>query len=95
MFESRRSFPTGIMRIESPDLQPLRNSMRKKPLAATLLLLCGIFSGHDCFANEATTAVDQRRQAHAHNDYLHERPLLDALDNGFGSVETPLQVFPE
>lgn len=26
-------------------------------------------------------------QAHAHNDYLHDRPLLDALDHGFSSVE--------
>ncbi len=25
--------------------------------------------------------------AHAHNDYLHSRPLLDALDHGFTSVE--------
>jgi len=25
--------------------------------------------------------------AHAHNDYLHTRPLLDALDHGFCSVE--------
>ena len=25
--------------------------------------------------------------AHAHNDYLHPRPLLDALEQGFGSVE--------
>jgi hypothetical protein len=25
--------------------------------------------------------------AHAHNDYAHKRPLLDALDNGFCSVE--------
>lgn len=25
--------------------------------------------------------------AHAHNDYLHERPLLDALEHGFASVE--------
>ncbi len=25
--------------------------------------------------------------AHAHNDYWHERPLLDALDHGFCSVE--------
>ncbi|MGB3589178.1 MAG: phosphatidylinositol-specific phospholipase C/glycerophosphodiester phosphodiesterase family protein [Tunicatimonas sp.] len=25
--------------------------------------------------------------AHAHNDYWHERPLLDALDHGFTSVE--------
>src|SRR5687768_5285073 len=27
------------------------------------------------------------RQAHAHNDYEHQRPLLDALSHGFTSVE--------
>jgi glycerophosphoryl diester phosphodiesterase len=26
-------------------------------------------------------------RAHAHNDYEHERPLLDALDRGFTSIE--------
>lgn len=26
-------------------------------------------------------------RAHAHNDYQHDRPLLDALDHGFASVE--------
>ena len=30
------------------------------------------------------------KQAHAHNDYLHRRPLLDALDNGFCSVEADI-----
>jgi len=30
------------------------------------------------------------RQAHAHNDYLHPRPLLDALDQGFCSVEADI-----
>lgn len=29
-------------------------------------------------------------QAHAHNDYLHERPLLDALEQGFCSVEADI-----
>ena len=29
-------------------------------------------------------------RAHAHNDYLHERPLLDALNNGFCSVEADI-----
>jgi hypothetical protein len=29
-------------------------------------------------------------RAHAHNDYLHPRPLLDALDRGFGSVEADI-----
>ena len=26
-------------------------------------------------------------RAHAHNDYVHGRPLLDALDHGFCSIE--------
>lgn len=30
------------------------------------------------------------RGAHAHNDYLHPRPLLDALDQGFTSVEADI-----
>jgi hypothetical protein len=28
--------------------------------------------------------------AHAHNDYAHARPLLDALDRGYGSVEADI-----
>ncbi len=36
-------------------------------------------------ADEDTAAPLSR--AHAHNDYEHERPLLDALDHGFTSVE--------
>jgi hypothetical protein len=30
------------------------------------------------------------RRAHAHNDYEHERPLLDALDRGYCSVEADI-----
>jgi hypothetical protein len=30
------------------------------------------------------------RQAHAHNDYEHARPLLDALEHGFCSVEADI-----
>lgn len=31
--------------------------------------------------------VEPQPQAHAHNDYEHDRPLLDALSHGFCSVE--------
>jgi hypothetical protein len=31
-------------------------------------------------------------RAHAHNDYLHTRPLLDAVDNGFNSVEVDVHL---
>jgi len=30
--------------------------------------------------------------AHAHNDYLHARPLLDARDHGFCSVEADVHL---
>jgi hypothetical protein len=39
------------------------------------------------FGEEAPPAVTPLRNAHAHNDYAHKRPLFDALDQGFGSVE--------
>ena len=31
-------------------------------------------------------------RAHAHNDYEHERPLLEALDRGFSSVEVDIHL---
>jgi Glycerophosphoryl diester phosphodiesterase family len=34
-------------------------------------------------------------QAHAHNDYAHARPLADALDHGFTSVEADIFLRPE
>jgi hypothetical protein len=33
------------------------------------------------------------RHAHAHNDYAHRRPLLDALERGFCSVEADIFLF--
>ena len=36
---------------------------------------------------EAPKVVVPLAKAHAHNDYHHKRPLLDALDHGFCSVE--------
>jgi len=35
-------------------------------------------------------AVQALAKAHAHNDYRHDRPLFDALDNGFTSVEADI-----
>ncbi|MFQ6171154.1 phosphatidylinositol-specific phospholipase C/glycerophosphodiester phosphodiesterase family protein [Oryzobacter sp. R7] len=38
-------------------------------------------------APPARSTVQPLERAHAHNDYEHDRPLLDALDHGFTSVE--------
>jgi len=44
----------------------------------------------ESLADQSHGRPDPRRQAHAHNDYEHERPLLDALDHRFGSVEADI-----
>ena len=53
--------------------------MISRALVIVLPLLCGLFA-------QAAPPVPLIH-AHAHNDYLHLRPLLDALDHGFCSVE--------
>lgn len=52
-------------------------------LGAALLLLTPTVFASD-------TPVKPLTRAHAHNDYEHTRPLLDALDQGFGSVEADI-----
>jgi hypothetical protein len=43
-----------------------------------------------CLPHAYAQEINPCRQAHAHNDYLHTRPLLDALDAGFCSVEADI-----
>jgi len=40
--------------------------------------------------DDQSKSVKPLAAAHAHNDYLHDRPLLDALDHGFTSVEADI-----
>ncbi|HEX4589071.1 MAG TPA: phosphatidylinositol-specific phospholipase C/glycerophosphodiester phosphodiesterase family protein [Gemmataceae bacterium] len=54
-----------------------------RALTAFLLGLAGVG-----FAADA--AVTPITRAHAHNDYEHTRPLFDALDQGFNSVEADI-----
>lgn len=69
-------------------------------LIASLLLLqstapgAGPASPHDSGDRQAGTLAPQDAvpllHAHAHNDYRHARPLLDALEHGFTSVEADI-----
>src|SRR5438128_8490223 len=56
-----------------------------------LLLFAVAFYGAAarCQADDPA-AVKPLPQAHAHNDYEHKRPLWDALDRGFCSVEADI-----
>jgi hypothetical protein len=67
-------------RLASPWL-PLMNHVVKRLLF--LLLLVG--------TARATGPVPLVR-AHAHNDYAHQRPLVDALERGFCSVEADVHL---
>ncbi|MGL5927564.1 MAG: phosphatidylinositol-specific phospholipase C/glycerophosphodiester phosphodiesterase family protein [Dermatophilaceae bacterium] len=55
----------------------------------SLLLLGGVgIAPADAAAHPGYHShVQPLERAHAHNDYDHDRPLLDALDHGFTSVE--------
>jgi glycerophosphoryl diester phosphodiesterase len=54
-------------------------------LAGAFLALAGTAPAPAAPAPDATATPLAR--AHAHNDYEHQRPLADALDHGFTSVE--------
>lgn len=62
---------------------------RRSALTTLGAALVGSFAlpGAQARAAERKHAPRPLWRAHAHNDYEHPRPLLDALDHRFGSVE--------
>lgn len=54
-----------------------------RPAAYVLIF----FSTLGMAATDCAVAAEPLLSAHAHNDYWHTRPLLDALDQGFANVE--------
>ena len=56
-----------------------------------LLVICAAAQSLlSCRSQPAGAPVMPLMQAHAHNDYRHERPLLDALTHGFTGVEADI-----
>lgn len=64
-----------------PDLESARCARRRSAAAWLGLLLAGL-----CATGRAGEPKPLAH-AHAHNDYLHRRPLADALERGFCSIE--------
>ncbi|MFD8464662.1 phosphatidylinositol-specific phospholipase C/glycerophosphodiester phosphodiesterase family protein [Streptomyces cyaneofuscatus] len=62
--------------------------------AAVIAAPTGVAAASPAAASPATVGRPYRprplRHAHAHNDYLHPRPLHDALAHGFTSVEADI-----
>lgn len=67
--------------------------MQSNPLHRSLLVLAAFFLG--TWATDSAVAQKPLASAHAHNDYEHDRPLYDALDHGFCSVEADIWLAPE
>jgi hypothetical protein len=70
------------------------NRIPSSPLFFTLTVVAvaaSVWLSSPSVADEAApAAIATCPQAHAHNDYLHQRPLLDALEQGFCSVEADI-----
>ena len=62
---------------------------RVVPLLALLLTVLGVAAPASVAKPKEVTPLPQ---AHAHNDYEHDRPLFDALDRGFTSVEADIHL---
>ncbi|MBW7991581.1 MAG: hypothetical protein FVQ84_16430 [Planctomycetes bacterium] len=65
--------------------------MRDKFIIATIVLL-SIFLAYSCSISPIVAGPKPLLNAHAHNDYAHDRPLFDALDHGFASVEADIHL---
>ncbi|WP_329280114.1 phosphatidylinositol-specific phospholipase C/glycerophosphodiester phosphodiesterase family protein [Streptomyces sp. NBC_01451] len=65
---------------------------RRRALTAFGAALAGtaVLPAARALAGEPTYGPIPLWRAHAHNDYEHPRPLLDALDHRFGSVEADI-----
>src|SRR5216117_2122411 len=70
--------------------------MRIKTFPNPLLMLAlGLWDSSlskSAAASPETNSPPPLARAHAHNDYEHKRPLLDALDHGFCSIEPDIHL---
>jgi hypothetical protein len=55
---------------------------------AEIAIVCGGVAF--AFGDQPAASITPLRHTHAHNDYEHTRPLFDALDQGFTSVEADI-----
>src|SRR2546423_3555138 len=68
----------------------MRTKSRPIPL---LMLAIGLWDSSlskSAAASPETNSPPPLTRAHAHNDYEHTRPLLDALEHGFCSIEADI-----
>jgi hypothetical protein len=88
MFSSDRPAVAGRLERAARVARLLRVCCALLLAIAAAVAIVGV-SAHSADSQESGQVVPLER-AHAHNDYEHERPLYDALDHGFKSVEADI-----
>jgi glycerophosphoryl diester phosphodiesterase len=73
-------------------MNPPKTARRVAVVSALALLTLGAFCVVRAVPATAPAGPTPLVHAHAHNDYEHPRPLQDALDNGFCSVEADIHL---
>src|SRR5215218_4478026 len=68
----------------------ISRSLTRRILTVVTVASALLGAGAPVVASAASRPVRPLAQAHAHNDYEHERPLFDALSHGFTSVEADI-----
>jgi hypothetical protein len=58
----------------------------------TIILMITVLPACSCSISSSYAGPKPLLNAHAHNDYEHDRPLFDALDHGFTSVEADIHL---
>ena len=58
-----------------------------------VITLIGAFLLGSCSVNKTTALFNTNHNGHAHNDYEHDRPLHDALQYGFRSIEVDVHAW--
>ncbi|NQT84187.1 hypothetical protein HQ563_14260 [bacterium] len=73
--------------------------MKGLATVAALGMACAVIFPAKCVTHNEESVTGEHKnpavplvRAHAHNDYEHRRPLLDALDHGFCSVEADIHL---
>lgn len=68
--------------------------MKTPKILVRMLVALALLTATSCiYASQSNRLATGVSSGHAHNDYLHKRPLFDAMENGFNSVEA--DVFAE
>jgi hypothetical protein len=71
-------------------MRAMKTSRRLLALLMASVAACALLSAPASATTSHHHGVRPLPQAHAHNDYEHARPLFDALDQGFTSVEADI-----